>query len=70
MEKAPHHVSDEEPFYCPSWARTRTLLIQRLKADRINNVNLPGFIGEPSIGAGFSKRGNGIQAGETDIETD
>ena len=28
LKKAPHHQSDAEPSNCPSWARTRTLLIQ------------------------------------------
>ena len=41
--KGPTHRSGIEPSSCPSWARTRTLLIQRGRCNHPNSGNLQPF---------------------------
>jgi hypothetical protein len=41
--KGPTHRSGIGPSNCPSWARTRTLLIQRGQRKHLNSSNLQAF---------------------------
>ena len=52
-EKARHQLGGIGPSSCPSWARTRTLLIQSPPAWAGYSDNLLGFGHFPSIGARF-----------------
>jgi len=54
---------------CPSWDRTRTLLIQSPLANTKNYNDLPHFIGGPGIGAVDSFLQYHSSPEETDTET-
>src|SRR6266536_2562750 len=63
--KGPTHRSGVRPSSCPSWARTRTLLIQSPLAQADISDNLLGFGHFPSIGARFPAVVCPVLPGET-----
>ena len=65
QKKAPHHESSAEPSRCPSWARTRTLLIQSPPAGATFPDNLLGIGHFPSVGARFPAVVCPVLPGET-----
>jgi hypothetical protein len=59
-ESAAPDPSDVALSSCPSWARTRTLLIQSQEGNEPTTVKMPAFEGEPGVRADSPKRAAGI----------
>ena len=70
--KALHHRSDAAPTgfeSCPSWDRTRTLLIQSQAEAGPANVNLSVSRGKPGVGAGLGQHSRRSLPRETAPQT-